>query len=77
MIYGNGNAQVVCHGFCRFVDGTTNKVWTYEDQLLEYEEGCICPGELENEKTFFNPFSNNFDIPWHKIPFFYQLVYAV
>ena len=45
MINGVGNAQVVCYGFCHFVDGTTNKELTYEDQLLEYPQGCICPGK--------------------------------
>ena len=47
VINGVGNAQVVRHGFCHFVDGTTNKEWTLGDQLLEYQQGCVCPGELE------------------------------
>ena len=45
VIHGVENAQVVCYGFCHFVDGTTNKELTYEDQLLEYPQGCICPGK--------------------------------
>ena len=46
VIHDRGSTHVVCHEFYRFSDGTTNKEYTDEDRLLQYQQGCTPPGKL-------------------------------
>ena len=53
VVQGDGGVEVVCYDFCRFADGTKNKKWTCNDRLLDYAEGCICPGKLRNQNYYY------------------------